>query len=459
MNLNNYKNIYFIGIGGIGMSALARYFKLMGKTIAGYDKYETELTIELQNENIPVIYNESVNFIPHNFLNSKNTLIIYTPAIPAEHPQLNYFKENHFVIIKRAQALGLITENTQTIAVCGTHGKTTTSTLLAHLFKSAQKNITAFLGGISQNYNTNLLLGIPNQPEHRVIVEADEYDRSFLTLHPNTILCTSLDADHLDIYQTKESMLSSYYQFFSQIKTNGNFIYNQNLNPQKPRNANHFSYSLTDSTASAFAANIQIKNNHYVFNLVTPYGTIPDINFGYPGLHNIENAVGASIAALLNGLSLEEIKNGLETFKGVKRRYEIHLNTPQTVLIDDYAHHPTELEAFIHSVKTFYNNKKITGIFQPHLFTRTRDFGNEFAKALELLDEIYLLEIYPARELPIPGITSQWLAGKITNKPVKVLNEQELLQELKTNKPQVLLTIGAGNIYQLIPQIKQTLNE
>jgi len=459
MNNLSYSNIFFLGIGGIGMSALARYFKLTGKNIAGYDKYETELTKQLVQEGIEITYSEKIESISSIYTSVQNTLVVYTPAVPANQEQLIYFIKKGFTVIKRAQLLGNVTLQTPTLAVCGTHGKTTTSTLLAHLFKNSNKNISAFLGGISQNYQSNLLLGNPQSSNHLIITEADEYDRSFLTLHPQTIICTSLDADHLDIYGTVEEMRSSYNDFFSQLKPNGNLIFNHSLTINKLLNKSYYSYSLSNTSASAYTTHLQLKEEGYIFNLVTPFGKIKDIHFYYPGLHNIENAVAASLAGLLNGLSFDEIKAGLETFKGVKRRFEIHLKTNHHLLIDDYAHHPTELITFINSVKKFYPQKKITGIFQPHLYSRTRDFANEFSEALSLLDTAYLLEIYPAREKPIPGITSQWLAEKIKNNLVKVVTPKQLIEDVKTTQPELLLTIGAGDINQLIPQLKEVLND
>jgi UDP-N-acetylmuramate--alanine ligase len=457
-SLADIKNIYFLGIGGIGMSALARYFKLLNKNIAGYDKSKSELTDELQKEGIEINFIDEVNEIAPLYLNKENTLIVYTPALPSYHNQLNFFKSNNFQIFKRSQLLGLITKNAETIAVCGTHGKTTTSSLVAHLFKHAGKNITAFLGGITQNYNSNLILGDPGKEKHLVVVEADEYDRSFHTLYPSTIICTSMDADHLDIYGTEEEMRKSYFKFFSHLNNNGLFIGNEQLiDTELNDNITRFTYGFTNTSANSFIYNLRIENGSYVFNLNSPFGTINDIEFPYPGLHNIENAVGAVTASLANGLNSEEIKQGLKTFKGVRRRFDIHIRNENHILIDDYAHHPKELSAFIHSVKNFYPNKVVTGIFQPHLFSRTRDFGKEFGEALSMLDMLYLLDIYPAREEPISGINSAWLANFINGPHVKLVSKSELIKLINITKPELLLTIGAGDIDQLIPQIKIAL--
>lgn len=458
MNLAEIKNIYFLGIGGIGMSALARYFKLLNKNISGYDKTSSELTNQLVKEGINVSFIDEVNEIPNSYLNKEETLIVYTPAIPADHKQYNFFKEEKFTIYKRSQLLGLITQNSKTLAVCGTHGKTTTSSLLAHLFKNAGKNVTAFLGGITQNYNTNLLLGDPSKNNHLVVVEADEYDRSFHTLYPSTIICTSMDADHLDIYGTEEEMRNSYFKFFSQLNTDGIFIGNSILSGLKLNsNIKSYTYQLKDKHSNSYIQNLRIEEGCYRFDLVTPFAQINNIEFPYPGLHNIENGVAASTAALANGLNEEEIRNGLKTFKGVKRRFEIHLKTEEHILIDDYAHHPKELSAFINSVKNFYPDKVVTGIFQPHLFSRTKDFAKEFGEALSMLDMVYLLEIYPARETPIEGINSNWLSGFVKGPQVKVVSINELVKLINITKPELLLTIGAGDIDQCIPLLKTAL--
>jgi len=420
MNFDNIKYVYFLGIGGIGMSALARYFNAMGKSVSGYDKTKTSLTDALVAEGIEVHFDDNVDGIKSEIRNSKSeVLVVLTPAIPKEHSELKYFQKNEFVIKKRAEVLGMITEQSFTIAVAGTHGKTTTASLIAHILKSSEVDCTAFLGGITQNYGTNLLLSEKLKMSHPdtggkknskikpiVVVEADEYDRSFLTLHPDIAVITSVDADHLDIYGDKKQMEETYAQFASQVKDGGLLIVKKGVDKVLlvEKNENKVTYSLQHSS-DYYARKIAIKKGEYIFDVVTPEQVIRGVVLGIPGKHNVENAVAAVAVAQRMNVYSGNIKNAMATFKGVKRRFEYHIKTKDLIYIDDYAHHPEELRACISAVKEMYPQKKITGVFQPHLFTRTRDFADEFARSLELLDELILLDIYPAREKPIEAKT------------------------------------------------------
>jgi UDP-N-acetylmuramate--alanine ligase len=455
------KYIYFLGIGGIGMSALARYYRSLGLTVAGYDKTSTTLTSELVKEGIDIHFIDDVNLIP-SFVteNASETLIVYTPAIPVDHNELKYLKANSFTIKKRSEVLATITGQTKTIAIAGTHGKTTTSSMVAHLLKSAGKNINAFLGGITQNYNTNLLLSTVQSPDTSTVVEADEYDRSFLTLFPEMAIITSVDADHLDVYGEHKFVRESFELFANQIKPGGVLVSKKGLDYSLPEGngLKIYSYSLNEK-ANFYAENIKIENGNYVFDLRSDVENIKDINFGIPGSHNVENAVAASAIAQLAGLAAADIKKGLKTFKGVKRRFDYQLKTSRLVYIDDYAHHPEELRACISSVKEMYPGKKIVGVFQPHLYTRTRDFADGFAKSLQLLDDIILLDIYPARELPIPGISSQLLFNKINTKNKLLATKQNLVEIIKNKNPEVLITMGAGDIDTLVEPISKMLKE
>ena len=444
-----------MGIGGIGMSALARYFNAAGKEVSGYDKTSTKLTDELMAEGIDIHFEDSIDFIPSSVKDqqSENTLIVYTPAVPKDHSEYVYFQKHRFNIKKRSEILGLITEQLHTIAVAGTHGKTTTSSLIAHILKSSGISSTAFLGGVTQNYNTNLLL---SKDSKTVVVEADEYDRSFLTLYPDIAVVTSIDADHLDIYGDKKYMEESYSLFVNQIKPKGKLITKKNILP----NLNFFRETITYSLkteADYYAQNISVKNGQYIYDIVSPIEELNNVTLGLPGLHNVENSLAAVAVVQQVGISADNIRNALNTFKGVRRRFDYQIKTNQLVFIDDYAHHPEELKACINSVKELYPDKKITGVFQPHLFTRTRDFADEFAKSLELLDELILLEIYPARELPIEGINSKMLLDKVMLKNKTLSSKSNLIKELSEKKLEVLLTLGAGDIDMLVEPIKNTL--
>ncbi|MFZ4400395.1 MAG: UDP-N-acetylmuramate--L-alanine ligase [Bacteroidales bacterium] len=448
MKVGNQNIIYFLGIGGIGMSALARYYHAKGYEVHGYDKTQTPLTNQLIQEGMFIHFEEDVNKIPQSI-----EFVIYTPAIPSDHKEFIYFTQNGFVIYKRSQVLGLITKENKGIGIAGTHGKTTISTMTAHLLKQSSIDCSAFLGGISKNYNSNLLL---SDKSNYVVIEADEFDRSFLQLHPYIAVVSSIDADHLDIYGDKEQLKLSFEAYISQIQKGGILIVKKDLKLELPEKIKVYTYSL-DRNSDFHAEGIQIKNGYYYFDFIHPDGIIKDVKMGYPGLHNIENAIAAISIAWITGVNEEEIRNAIAGFEGVNRRFDIRIRTENLVYIDDYAHHPEELKACVNSVRNLFKDKKITGIFQPHLFSRTRDFADEFAESLDLMDEIILLDIYPARELPIPGVTSKILLDKINKKNKFLLQKNEILNFLKTRKPEVLLTLGAGDIDQLVEPIEKML--
>lgn len=448
MELNNIKRVYLIGIGGIGMSSLARYFKKRGCVVCGYDKTATPLTDALMNEGICVVFNDEPENIPIAFEEKdETTLVIYTPAIPKDSQILNYFKSSGFALKKRSEVLGIISKGMFTIAVAGTHGKTTTSSVIAHILKHSGYDCSAFLGGIATNYNTNFLFGDNNT----VVVEADEYDRSFLTLHPDIAIITSMDADHLDIYGDKDQLANSFRLFAAQLKPSGKLIYRKGL-----ALANGQTYAANE-VADIQAVNIRIKNAEFYFDFKNASEIIEDIQFGLPGVHNTENAVAAIQAALLLGIQPDKIKAALRDFKGVKRRFEYIVKTPGHIYIDDYAHHPEELRACIKAVKSLYPDKKLTVVFQPHLYTRTRDFASGFAEVLNMADTLLMLDIYPARELPIPGINSQMLLDKMTLADKQLCGKQEVLRYVKNAKPGLLLTVGAGDIDTLVQPLKNQL--
>jgi len=465
MNFENIKYVYFLGIGGIGMSALARYFNAMGKSVSGYDKTKTTLTDELVAEGIEIHFDDNVDSIKSEIKKEKSeVLVVLTPAVPKEHSELKYFQKNDYIIKKRAEVLGAITEQAFTIAVAGTHGKTTTSSLIAHILKSSEVDCTAFLGGIIQNYGTNLLLSEKLKKKKSkikpiVVVEADEYDRSFLTLHPDIAVITSVDADHLDIYGDKKQMEESYRQFAMQLKDGGVLIIKKGVDKilvMEKSGKKIITYSLHQSS-NYYARKIAIKKGEYIFDVVTPEQAIRGMQLGVPGKHNVENAVAAVAVVQQMNVFSGNIKNAVATFKGVKRRFEYHIKTEKLVYIDDYAHHPEELRACISAVKEMYPAKKVTGIFQPHLFTRTRDFANEFARSLELLDELILLDIYPAREKPIEGVTSEMLLENVNTKNKKIVSKKELINEIKDREVEVLITLGAGDIDTMVEPIKNEL--
>ncbi|MES2110859.1 MAG: UDP-N-acetylmuramate--L-alanine ligase [Bacteroidota bacterium] len=448
MELNNIKRVYLVGIGGIGMSGLARYFHHLGCVVCGYDKTSTDLTNELHNEGIQVIFDDRPDWIPLSFQTPDAcTLIIYTPAIPKDSAILNFFKDNDFELYKRSQVLGIISKGMFTVAIAGTHGKTTTSTMVAHILKDSGKDCSAFLGGLSSNYNSNVLYGKNNI----VVVEADEFDRSFLTLYPDIAVITSMDADHLDIYGDHAHLTDSFKMFASQVKQGGTLIHKKGLD------LNTGLIYAVDSEADAIASNIRIEDGSFFFDFKNKDTGIANIKMGIAGLHNIENATAAIEACLMLEVSADAIKSALESFRGVHRRFEYILRTDAHVFIDDYAHHPEELKAAIRSVKKLYPGKKLTTVFQPHLYTRTRDFVDGFAEALDLSDELMILDIYPARELPIEGVNSDMILERMKSWNKRRVSKTELIEVIKEEKPELLLTVGAGDIDTLVQPLKQVL--
>ena len=456
--MNHFKYIYFLGIGGIGMSALARWFRVNGYEVAGYDKTPTVLTDALQAEGMAVHFTEDVGQIPAHFRqNQAQTLVVYTPAVPKTHAEYIYLSENGFTIQKRSQVLGLLAGRMKTVAVAGTHGKTTTSSMVAHILRHAGVNCAAFLGGITQNYGTNFLLNEPADDLSEVVcvVEADEFDRSFLTLFPHLAIVTSTDADHLDIYGDKEAVLQSFGAFVSQIDANGVFFQKEGLSLTDKTKAEVRAYSL--ETGHYHSQNLRIDAACFVFDLVHPAGIIADIRMTMPGFHNVENAIVAGAVALALGLSEEAIRNGLNSYRGVKRRFEYILQTKDSIFIDDYAHHPAEVRAFLSSVKALYPDQELTVVFQPHLFSRTRDFADEFAESLSIADHVWVLDIYPARELPIDGVTSELIVRSVRSKTASLCTKDQLVGVVREKKPSLLVTIGAGDIDKLLPLLKESL--
>ena len=441
-----WDNIYFIGIGGIGMSALAGYFHANKKYVAGYDKTQTEITDNLVALGISIHFDDSVANIETRYLNPETTLVIYTPAVPKNSMELTYFKNSGYEVLKRSQVLGLITENTFCLAVAGTHGKTTTTSILGHLLKECDVEVTAFLGGISENYNSNLIL---NGTEVTV-VEADEFDRSFLTLSPDMACITSMDADHLDIYGEASALIESFEAFTKKLKPNGKLFIKNGL-PLKG-----ITYGIEDNSDYSIQ-NIKIQNGTYVFDVKTPNAVLKNFQFNLPGRHNLSNALIALAMAVEFGCPHRQLAKALVSYKGVKRRFTYHIKTDALVFIDDYAHHPEEIKAVHQAVREMYPDKKVLAIFQPHLYSRTRDFVDEFAASLSLFDEILLLDIYPARELPIEGVTSKWLLGKIENPRKQLIGKNDIVSKIKESQAQIVLTIGAGDIGEEINNIKQAL--
>ena len=459
MEMQKITSVYFVGAGGIGMSALARYFRAKGKQVAGYDKTPSDLTAALIEEGIRIHYTDDIALIPADCKQIDSTLVIYTPAIPETHTELNYFKTNGFTLMKRARVLGEITRTERGLCVAGTHGKTTTSSMLAHLLKQSHVDCNAFLGGILKNYNSNLML---SDKSDLAVIEADEFDRSFHWLNPYMAVITAVDPDHLDIYGTPAAYRESFEHFTSLIRPDGCLVMKKGLQlqPRLQEGTKLYTYSATEE-ADFFARNIRIGNGDIVFDFVTPDGCIPDVKLGVPVKVNIENGVAAMALAWLNGLTPEEIRRGMETFAGPVRRFDFHLKKDDIVLLDDYAHHPAELKASIQSVKELYPDKKVTGIFQPHLYTRTRDFAADFAASLSLLDELILLDIYPAREEPIPGVTSQIIFDRVTIPNKRMIRKEELLDLVQKEAAsfEVVLMVGAGNIDRLVEPVKQILEK
>jgi len=448
MKIDAIKQVYLIGIGGIGMSGLARYFAHLGCLVKGYDRTETELTKTLVSEGIAISYVDEVDTIDPIF-NAPNeaSLIIFTPAIPKDSKIKHYLEQVGHTLHKRSEVLGIISESRFTIGVAGTHGKTTTSTMVAHILKDSGFDCSAFLGGISSNYDTNVLYGNNDV----VVVEADEYDRSFLTLHPNIAIVTSADADHLDIYGDAGQLLATFQMYLDRVVEGGTRIVKKGL-PFKSQIA----YSGHD-VADVYAAHVHVRDGEFYFDYISSDSKIEDIHLGIPGTHNVENAVAAITAARILGIADDKIKLALANFRGVKRRFEYIVRTPSAIYVDDYAHHPEELRAFLSSMRKLYPNKKLTVVFQPHLFTRTRDFIDGFAEALSMADRLLLMEIYPARELPIEGVNSSWLLSKITAKEKAVVTPEQVLEIAQNEKLELLVTVGAGDIDKLVKPLKEIL--
>jgi UDP-N-acetylmuramate--alanine ligase len=447
MNLDKIHNLFFIGIGGIGMSALARYFHTLGKNVAGYDKTPTELTAELMESGISIHFEDKIDLIPVEFT-KETTLVVITPAVPKSHSQWAYFTQRNFEIKKRAEVLGIITKNTFCFAVAGTHGKTTTSSILAHILFQSGVDVTSFLGGIVENYNSNLI----GNGKTVTVVEADEFDRSFLHLYPNIACVTSMDADHLDIYGDSASMEASFVAFASKIEDKNN-LFSTTQVPLEGKTVG------VNEPADFEAMNIRIEKSTYIFDIKTNNELISDVRFALPGTHNLTNALTAFAMAKTYGVSNEDSKKALASFKGIKRRFSYQIQSEKLVYIDDYAHHPTEINAVHQAVSELYPGQKVLAIFQPHLFSRTRDFADDFAKSLSAFDSVLLLDIYPARELPIEGITSLWLLNMMTNTDKKVVNKNDLISEILKSDATVIVTVGAGDIGALVPSIKTALNE
>lgn len=447
MNLSQIHNVYFIGIGGIGMSALARYFKTLGKNVSGYDKTETALTRELQESGISIHFEDRIDLIPETFY-KEDTIVIITPAVPVTHSEWNFFIERNYQIRKRAEVLGIITQDTFCFAVAGTHGKTTTSSILGHILFQSGVDVTAFVGGIVENYNSNLI----GNGKSVTVVEADEFDRSFLHLHPNIACITSMDSDHLDIYGDAASIQASFVEFADKITDKKNLFITKELPLEGLTVA-------VGASADFTALNIKIENGSYVFDVKTPTETITDIRFALPGRHNLTNALLALAMAKNYGIENKDCIAALASFKGVRRRFSYQIKTEDLVYIDDYAHHPTEINAVYQAVSELYPNQKKLAIFQPHLFSRTRDFIDGFAESLAAFDEVILLDIYPARELPINGVDSKWLLDKIQMGNKKLVGKEELTAAILASDASVIITIGAGDIGEMVSGIKKALNE
>jgi UDP-N-acetylmuramate--alanine ligase len=447
----NLDSVYFIGAGGIGMSALARYFVSQGKAVAGYDRVSTALTDQLAREGIDIHFEDRSVLIPEHFRNPERTLVIYTPAVPECHQQLNYFRKRGFRVIKRSVALGEVFNAGRGIGVAGTHGKTTISTMLAHILHGSNLGCNAFLGGISKNTHSNFYL----DPASRVIIaEADEFDRSFLTLFPEMTVVTAMDADHLDIYHTEENIRKSFDSYIAQIRDKGKLILKLGLEPEVPDHVTRFSYSLDNAQADYYARNLRFSGLGIRFTAVTPDLVIPEVSLGVPGLINVENAMAAIALAHQLGLAPEIIARNLSNYQGVERRFDVQVHGREGIYIDDYAHHPEEIRAFLTSVRKLFPGKKLTGVFQPHLFSRTRDFAGDFARSLEMLDVLILMEIYPAREEPIPGVNASIIFDRVGMQEKYLVERDQLMKVLMEQQPELLVTMGAGDIDHFVLPIK-----
>ena len=457
MDVNTLKSVYFIGAGGIGMSALVRYFLSKGKKVGGYDRTPSELTLKLIEEGADIHYEEAPEKIPGEFKNPESTLVVYTAAMPEDHILLQYFRKHGFTIYKRAQVLGMLTRSSKGLCAAGTHGKTTTSTITAHLLHQSPVGCDAFLGGISKNYGTNLLL---SDNSAYVVIEADEFDRSFHWLSPYATIITSTDADHLDIYGTEEAYLESFNHYTSLIQPGGALIIREGIRLQPRLQEGVRLYTYSSESGDFHAENVRIGGGEIVFDYVSPLGNISDVQLGVPVAINIENGIAAMALAQLSGVSNEDIKTGMASFRGVDRRFDFKIKTDKVVYLSDYAHHPEEIKQSIISMRALYGDKKLTGVFQPHLYTRTRDFYQEFADSLSLLDEVILTDIYPARELPIEGVSSELIYDNLRPGMDKTLcKKEEVIDILKEKEIEVLITLGAGDIENYAPQICEILNE
>jgi len=447
--IDKLRSVYFIGIGGIGMSAIARFFRAGGVQVSGYDKTPTALTRELEASGIAVHYEENLALAP-----KEAGLVVYTPAVPATHQELVYYRENGYNVVKRSDVLQLITESSFNVCIAGTHGKTTITSMTAHILRDSGFGCNAFLGGIAVNYGTNFW----SSEKNVCVIEADEYDRSFLKLSPDVAVITAMDADHLDIYGTAEAMEEAFIGFSKAVKPGGILISQFGLKRGKELQADqHLTYSLQNEAADLYATNIRMKNGSYEFDVQMPGLLLENVKLNMGGMHNVENAVAAMSVAASLGIDPEKIRAAVESFRGVKRRFELVLKSEKVMFVDDYAHHPTEIEAFLRSMKSMYPRRKLTVIFQPHLFTRTRDFAEGFSKSLSLADEVVLMDIYPARELPIPGVTSDMLVNDITSKVKVRCGKDDLMQKLETMEFDVLATVGAGDIDTFVQPIKAML--
>ena len=454
-NLGGLRAVYFVGAGGIGMSAIARYFIKKGLVVAGYDKTPSDLTRRLEKEGMLIHYEENVDEIPHACKKKESCLVIYTPAIPESHQELRYFRENGFEIQKRAQVLGTLTQTHKGLCVAGTHGKTTTSTMCAHIMHQSHLNCNAFLGGISKNYGTNYILSNSDY----VVIEADEFDRSFHWLRPWMSVITSTDPDHLDIYGTKEAYLESFRHYTELIQPGGALIIHRDLEMKEHLQSGVRRYDYGLNEGDFHAENIRIENGEITFDFISPIECVPNVELGQPIPINIENGIAAMAMAQLNGCTAKELKFGLQTYGGVDRRFDFKIKTDRLVFLSDYAHHPKEIYQSARSIRELYKDKHITAIFQPHLYTRTRDFYKEFAEALSLLDEVVLTEIYPAREEPIEGVTSQLIYDNLREGvEKKMISKDEVLNYVKSHHFEVLIVLGAGDLDNLVPKITRLLN-
>jgi UDP-N-acetylmuramate--alanine ligase len=458
MKLNDIISVYFIGAGGIGMSALIRYFLAKGKHVAGYDRTPSSLTGKLIEEGAAIHFDDNETCIPESFRDKHTTLVVYTPAVPASHQELTYFRENGFEVLKRSRTLGLITNSSRGLCIAGTHGKTTTSSMTAHILKQSKVDCNAFLGGILKNYDSNLMLS-----EHSglTVIEADEYDRSFHYLTPYMAVITSADPDHLDIYGTPQAYRESFEKFTSLIRPGGALVMKKGLDvtPDLQAGVRLYTYSASDTAADFHAENIRIGNGEVFFDFVSPELRLEDVRLGVPVRTNIENGIAAMAIAWLNSVTPEEMRAAMKSYAGTQRRFDFQVKKEHIVYIDDYAHHPQELRSSILSVKELYKGRKVTGVFQPHLYTRTRDFADDFASALSLLDKLILLDIYPAREDPIPGITSEMIFDKVTIRDKKLCRKEALMELLEKEALDVLVTLGAGDIDRFVEPIRKMLNE